>query len=208
MRVLVGFEESGKVRDAFISKGHDAWSNDIIPARNGGKHLQKCVRKAMVEDGPWDIIILHQVCTEMAVSGNGTYGKGKPLHYKRQEAIEWAVETWELAKRHARIGCALENPVSVLWKHIGKPQYIHPYNFGHREVKKTGILTYNLPKLIHTDEVGPPPPAGSPERKEWEKVWRMAPRINRARDRSETYSGIAEAFTQWAEYTPEYVNEK
>ncbi len=57
MKVLIGCEESGVVRDAFAKLGHDAWSNDIIPARNGGQHLQKCVTEAIIENGPWDIII-------------------------------------------------------------------------------------------------------------------------------------------------------
>lgn len=72
MRILIGCEESGKVRDAFIKLGHDAWSNDLIPARNGGAHLQKCVKKAIVEDWPWDIIILHPDCTALSLGTAGT----------------------------------------------------------------------------------------------------------------------------------------
>lgn len=124
LRVLVGCEESGKVRDAFAKLGHDAWSNDLIPARNGGQHLQMCVRKAIQEHGPWDIIILHPDCTKMAVSGNRWWA-GTP---ERDEAVAWTVETWKMAKKAAIVGCAMENPVSVLWKEIDEPvQYIHPW---------------------------------------------------------------------------------
>lgn len=75
MRVLVGCEESGKVRDAFAKLGHDAWSNDIIPARNGGNHMEMDVMKA-IYNGLWDIIILHPPCTALSLSLE-TDGMGK-----------------------------------------------------------------------------------------------------------------------------------
>jgi hypothetical protein len=196
MRVLVGCEESGKVRDAFLKRGFDAWSNDFEPARNGGPHLQKCVKRAIIEDGPWDIIILHYSCTMTAVSGNRWYGEGTPGHIERLIDIAWAVDLWELAKEHAIIGCMYENPSSVIWSHIGKPHYIQPWQFGHKEVKKTGLLSYNLPDIEPTNIVGPPPPSGTEERKKWERVWRMAKSDTRKRDRSETYQGVADAIAQ------------
>lgn len=196
MRILVGCEESGIVRDAFIRRGHDAVSNDLIPARNGGPHLQKCVKKAIVEDGPWDIIILHWSCTEMAVCANRWYAKGKTGWPQRQAALDWAEGLWELAKKHARVGCCFENPASTLWTRIGTPQYVQPWWFGHKEVKKTGLRLDRLPELVATNIVGPPP--GYPEKKKWEVVWRMAKSPTRKRDRSETKPGLAEAMAcQW-----------
>lgn len=189
MRVLVGCEESGKVRDAFARLGHDAWSNDLLPARNGGQHLQMCVKQAIVNEGQWDLIILHPVCTAMALSGNRWYGTGMPRNQERVDAIEWTAELWDLAKRHARVGAALENPTGVLWKRIGTPQWIHPWMFGHGETKKTGILLDRLPELKPTNIVD-----GREQR-----IWKMAPGPNRKRDRSETYQGIADAFaSQWS----------
>ena len=186
LRALIGCEESGVVRNEFLAIGHDAWSNDLIPARNGGPHIQKCVKKAIVEDGPWDIIILHPECTALSLSGNRWYGIGMPRHQERLDAIEWTKDLWELSKQHARIGCALENPTGVIWQHIGKPQYIQPYQFGHGETKKTGILTHNLPPLKPTNIVD-----GRETR-----IWKMAPGPNRKRDRSETFRGIAQAMAQ------------
>lgn len=196
MRILVGCEESGVVRRAFRAAGHDAFSNDLIPARDGSPHhIQKCVKRAIVEDGPWDIIILHYECTEMAVCANRWYAEGKPGWVKRQAALDWAEDLWELAKKYAIVGCVFENPASTLWTRIGKPQYIQPYQFGHTEFKKTGLKLYNLPELKPTLQILPPP-SGSPERKKWERVWRMAKSPTRKRDRSETYSGIAYAMAQ------------
>jgi len=38
MRVLIGCEHSGIVRDAFIAKGHDAISCDLLPTDRPGPH--------------------------------------------------------------------------------------------------------------------------------------------------------------------------
>lgn len=199
MRVLITHEESGTVREAFRDLGHDAWSNDLIPARDGSPfHLQMCAIDAVTNYGPWDIIISHIECTEMAVSGNRYYGHGTLGYARRQAAIAWAIDFWDLIKKHSKIGCAVENPVSVLWNHIGKPQYVQPWQFGHKETKKTGVKTDRLPPLKPTDIVGPPPASGSEERKAWEVVWRMAKSPTRKRDRSETKLGIADAMAkQW-----------
>ena len=40
MRVLIACEFSGIVRDAFIAKGHDAWSCDLLPTERPGPHIQ------------------------------------------------------------------------------------------------------------------------------------------------------------------------
>lgn len=188
MKILIGCEESGVVRNAFRELGHDAWSNDLKPPRDLSlKHLHMDVKKA-IELRSWDIIILHPDCTALSLSGNRWYGAGMKRHQERLDAIEWTKHLWKLAKSRAVIGCALENPTSVIWQHIGKPQYIQPNQFGHGEQKKTGILTDRLPPLRPTNIV---------EGRE-QRVWRMSPGPNRKRDRSETYSGIAAAMAaQW-----------
>jgi len=38
MRVLVACEYSGRVREAFRARGHDAWSCDLLPAEDGSKY--------------------------------------------------------------------------------------------------------------------------------------------------------------------------
>lgn len=187
MRVLVTHEESGVVRRAFRALGHDAWSNDLLPSRDDSPHhLKMDAVDAIAMYGPWDIIISHIECTEMAVSGNRWYGQGKPGHGRRLHALDLAEEFWALAKANSRVGCAVENPVSVLWARLGQPQYIQPWQFGHRETKNTGILTDRLPPLVPTNIVGPPPAT--------------ARSATRKRDRSETKQGIAEAMAeQWGD---------
>ena len=43
MKVLVACEYSGIVRDAFTSKGHDAWSCDILPTESPGNQFQGAI---------------------------------------------------------------------------------------------------------------------------------------------------------------------
>lgn len=197
-RILVGCEESGVVRRAFCALGHDAYSNDLIsPRDNSPKHLLMDVKKAILEYGPWDIIILHPECTALAVSGNSTYGVGMPKHQERINAKIWTSHLWELSCKEAKIGVCLENPVGVLWAHLGiKPQYIQPYQFGHLEQKKTGLALYNLPKLKETNNVYEE--MIKLPRNKRERLHFLGPSPTRKRDRSETYSGIAFAMAeQW-----------
>lgn len=39
MRVLVGCEYSGRVRNAFREAGHDAWSCDLLPSEDDTKAM-------------------------------------------------------------------------------------------------------------------------------------------------------------------------
>lgn len=185
MRVLIGCEMSGIVRDAFSSLGHDAWSNDLKDSIAGGNHLKMCVTEAIKNYGPWDFIGLHPECTCLAVSGNRWYGKGMPFNHKRIKAIEWTVNLWELACSSAK-HAYLENPVGVL--PVKPTQFVHPWQFGHGETKKTGLILHNLPCLKPTKIV---------EGRE-NRIWKMPPSEDRAMLRSLTYTGIAEAMaTQW-----------
>lgn len=194
MKVLVGCEESGKVRDAFIRRGHDAWSNDLSPARNGGPHLQMDVMQALDEQ-EWDLAILHPDCTSMAVSGNRHYGKGTPGERERDAQVAWTLRLWLKARNVTKRGVVLENPTSVIFPVLAaygaRIQYIHPWQFGHMEQKKTGLALDRLPLLKETNNVYEAMMALPKE--ERERIWRMPPGPNRKRDRSETFSGIAEA---------------
>lgn len=187
MRVLIGCEMSGIVRDAFAEKGHDAFSNDKIAtiAIPRGNHLKMCVLDAIRDHGPWDFIGLHPECRYLAVSGNRWYGRGMPHHEKRLKAIEWTVNLWKTACKHAKY-VYLENPVGVL--PIKPTQFIHPWQFGHGETKKTGLILHNLPCLKPTNIV---------EGRE-NRIWKMPPSPDRSMLRSLTYTGIARAMAdQW-----------
>lgn len=184
MKVLIACEYSGVVRDAFIRRGHDAISCDLLPTDAEGPHIQgDCV--GAIESRQWDLIIMHPPCTALAVSGNRWYGTGMPKHQERIDSIEWTVGLFELAKKNAdRV--AMENPVGVL--PIKPTQYIQPWQFGHGETKKTGLWLHNLPCLVPTDIV---------EGRE-QRIWKLPPSADRWKIRSETFAGIADGMAcQW-----------
>lgn len=181
MRVLVGCEYSGKVRDAFIKAGHDAVSCDLLDTDVQGPHIKGDVMDAISQ--AWDLIIMHPPCTALAVSGNRWYGKDMQKHHERLKAIQWTVALWNHAKANARMVC-MENPVGVL--PMPPTQYIQPWQFGHGETKKTGLWLHNLPPLTATNIVD-----GREQR-----IWNLPPTKDRWKIRSETYQGIADAMAQ------------
>ena len=203
MRVLVGCEESQAITKAFRELGHEAYSCDIKECSGGHPewHIQDDVINTIVaplNNDPWDVIILHPPCTALAVSGNAWYGTGMEKNNERDEAIEWTTNLWNIAKQYALVGVALENPVGVLTHHLGKPQYIQPWQFGHKEQKKTGLWLHNLPELVETDNVY----AEMMElpKKERERLHYMSPSADRGKLRSKTFPGIARAIAdQWSD---------
>ncbi|CAB4240953.1 hypothetical protein UFOVP22_33 [uncultured Caudovirales phage] len=199
MKVLIACEYSGVVRDAFIDRGYDAISCDLLPTDNPGPHHQGDII-AYLNTFPnkyFDLIIAHPECTKLCVSGNRTYGEGKPKHNLRLESAKWTEDFWELCKNKAE-RVAFENPVGVLTRltNIPKANYIQPYQFGHLEQKKTGLHLYNLDKLQPTNNLYSEMmllPKNIRERLHY-----LPPSPNRWKIRSTTYSGIAEAMArQW-----------
>lgn len=63
LRILVGCEQSGIVRDAFLAEGHDAWSCDLLPAeRPSNRHIVGDVRDVMMWE-QWDMLaVMHPPC--------------------------------------------------------------------------------------------------------------------------------------------------
>ena len=180
MRILVACEFSGTVRDAFATKGHDAWSCDILPTEKPGNHYECDVREVL--GGGWDLMVAHPPCTHLAVSG----ARWWPFKRKEQaEALEF-IRTL-LSAPIPRI--AIENPVSLISSAIREPdQIIHPWQFGHGETKATCLWLKNLPPLVPTNVV--------PGREA--RIHKMPPSENRWRERSRTYPGIADAMaSQW-----------
>ena len=187
MVILIGCEESQTITSALRGAGHEAYSCDLQPTRgNPDWHYQQDIME-VVPTREWDLIILHPDCTSMAVSGNRWYGRGMPYHQKRLDQIEWTIALWNLAKKHGK-KVALENPVSVIFKHLPNVFYLQPWEHGHGETKKTGFALHNLEPLKPTDVV---------EGRE-QRIWKMPPSKTRKRDRSATFPGVAKAIVeQW-----------
>jgi site-specific DNA-cytosine methylase len=185
MRVLVACEFSGVVREAFIKRGHDAWSCDLLPTEinNTGlnrRHIQDDVL-AYLDDG-WDLLIAHPPCTHLAVSGARWF---KDKIKEQAEALQFVDAL--LGAPIERI--CLENPISIISSRIRKPsQIIQPWQFGHPETKATCLWLKNLPPLKPTNIV-----EGRIAR-----VHREPPGPDRWKNRSRTLQGIANAMAaQW-----------
>jgi len=83
----------------------------------------------------------------------------------------------------------IENPIGLMSTVYRKPdQIIQPWQFGHGEVKATCLWLKGVPLLIPTHIVSGRYP----------RVHYCSPSINRSRERSKTYTGIANAMAnQW-----------
>lgn len=180
MKVLIACEYSGKVRDAFRDKGHDAWSCDLLPTDVNGQHIQGDVLEIL--DQGWDLMIAHPPCTHLAVSG------ARWFKDKQQEQIE-ALEFVKALLDAPIDKIALENPISIISSKIRKPdQIVQPWQHGHGETKATCLWLKGLPKLTPTNVVSGRKP----------RIHMMPPSKDRWKLRSETYTGIAKAMAdQW-----------
>lgn len=183
MRVLVVCEFSGVVRRAFRNRGHYAVSCDLLPAEDGetSYHIQADIRSVFQDS--WDLLIAHPPCTYLAGSGARWWAARETEQQEAIDFVEWC----------ANFPCeriAIENPIGKLSSVWRKPdQIIQPWWFGHGETKATCLWLKNLPLLRPTQIVSGREP----------KVHYMAPGAERWRNRSRTYSGIAEAMAaQWA----------
>jgi site-specific DNA-cytosine methylase len=181
MRVLVACEFSGIVRDAFVARGHDAWSCDLLPSERPGNHLQGDVLEVL-DDG-WDLMVAHPPCTHLAVSGARWFTEKLA---EQRDALEFVRRLMDAPIPHI----AVENPVSIISTAIREPdQVIQPWQFGHGETKATCLWLKNLPRLRPTNVVD-----GREAR-----VHRLPPSANRWAERSRTYQGIADAMAeQWS----------
>ena len=190
MRVLIACEYSGAVRDAFLARGHDAVSCDLLPSEAPGPHYQGPVQD-ILGDG-WDLMVAHPPCTHLAVSGARWFA-GKQA--EQAEALNFV--RLLLTAPITRI--ALENPVSVISSRIRKPdQVIQPWQFGHEATKTTCLWLKGLPKLAPTNIVGKGARHVTKSGKSLPQWYNLPPSADRWKIRSATFQGIADAMAdQW-----------
>jgi hypothetical protein len=194
LRVLIAFESSGTVREAFRALGCDAWSCDLLPADDGSPFHAQADALTMLTPGRWDLIIMHPPCTALCVSGNSHYAAGKPKHAERLASIAWTVDLWHRATEVCDHIC-MENPVGVL--PLKATQWIQPYEFGHPESKRTGLWLHGLP-LLRPTKILECPTSGRWHNQTPSGQNRLGPSADRWKVRAKTYSGIAQAMaTQW-----------
>lgn len=195
MRVLVACEYSGRVRQAFRDRGHDAWSCDLYePAEDGSPWHRAADAVRVAYEGGWDLMIAHPPCTHLAVSGARHFAE------KREDGRQVEAADFFMALADAPIPrIALENPVCIMSSLYRKPdQIVQPWMFGHGETKATCFWLKGLPPLVPTHKPGgdlftEPAPLEREAR-----VHKMPPSPTRWKERSRTYQGIADAMaSQW-----------
>jgi site-specific DNA-cytosine methylase len=184
MLVLIACEESGTVRDAFIAAGHEAISCDLVESRVPGPHYKGDVFNII--HYPFDLMIAHPPCTHLSVSGAKHFAE-KKLDGRQHEGVSFFMRLIKESKHIPMI--AIENPICIMSRLYRKPdQIIQPWQFGHGETKATCLWLKNLPRLQPTNIV-----EGRKDR-----IHKMPPSPERAKERSKTYQGIAEAMaSQW-----------
>lgn len=187
MKVLVACEYSGTVRDAFIKRGHDAMSCDLLPTDKAGPHYQGDVFD-IINDG-FDLMIAHPPCTYLCNSGVRWLHTDKSRMDKMREGAEFFKKLLEC--NIPKI--AIENPIMHKYAKeiIGRnqDQIIQPWQYGHGETKATCLWLKGLPHLKPTNIV-----QGRTQR-----IHLLPPSKDRWKLRSTTFQGIADAMAdQWS----------
>jgi len=182
-KILIACEESQAVTIEMRKLGLEAYSCDI--QRCSGEypeyHIQGDVTPLLKQK--WDLIIAFPPCTNLSVSG-ARWFKEKQLDGRQQRSIDFFMQFTNLSCKWA-----IENPIGIMSTKFRKPdQIVQPWQFGHGEVKATCLWLNNLPLLQPTNIVKGREP----------RIWKMSPSPERAKLRSKTFSGIAEAMAkQW-----------
>lgn len=216
MRVLVGCECTGTVRDAFRARGHEAYSCDILPDKSGNNeyHIQGDILEVLRRKEPWDLFIVHPDCTYLTCAAEWCYKDvelqtkkldqqklyGKARRDAREKALQFVRDIIIESEYIERV--CIENPgYNKINTTIRKPdQFIQPHEYGHDASKKTGLWLKGLPLLIGTKTISPRWVNGLPR---WGNQTdsgqnKLPPSKDRWLLRATTYHGWADAMAkQW-----------
>lgn len=200
MKILVACEESQAVTIALRKNGHEAYScdiqlpsgrhpewaivGDVIPLLDGDCMFHTHNGDFHIINGEWGAIIAFPPCTDLCSSGAAWFAE-KRKDGRQQRSIEFFMKF--VRAKCCRI--AIENPIGIMSTLYRKPdQIIQPWQFGHGETKATCLWLKGLPKLTPTNIVSGREP----------RLHRLPPSPDRAKLRSKTYPGIAQAMAdQW-----------
>lgn len=194
--------------------------DDVLALLRGDKVLATDINgrteRGRFATNHWDLMIAHPPCTYLCNSGvrwliqrnNLPNGVSVAFNTDRHRLMVAATVFFNLLWSSQIPHIAIENPImhshARLRLGVGKqPQIIQPWMFGHPETKATCLWLKNLPKLTFD-----PFKAQVTKAVMWElpkaqshRIHNMSPGPYRAKMRSKTFKGIAEAMAlQWSEY--------
>jgi len=186
MKILVACEESGAVSGRLLASGHSVTSCDLQSSSHPAaavrsRHIVGDVLPLLAQE--WDLVIAFPPCTDLASSGARWFAE------KRANGTQQASIDFFMKFTHLSCPWAIENSIGIMSTKYKKPtQIIQPWQYGHGETKATCLWLHNLPQLTPTNIVN-----GREQR-----IWKLSPSADRAKLRSKTYSGIADAMaSQW-----------
>lgn len=226
MRILVACEYSGRTREAFRARGHDAWSCDLLPSEDNSLHHFVGDVFEFARTTQWDMMIAHPPCTYLANSGVRWLWRDVPCYASHESTHfddvrrEMVPERWASMIEGAQFFAdllalpipkiAVENPVMHrhgrdaimlnLQKHHGMDPlptfFVQPWWFGDEAFKATGFTLKGLPPLTKPRAALIPPRKGTEAHKAWSVIHNASPGPNRWKDRSRTFPGIAAAMAE------------
>ena len=205
IKVLIGCETSGTVRNAFLERGFDTWSCDVLPSDDASnRHIQDDIRNVLKMDA-WDMVMVaHPPCTRLCNSGVRWLHvppEGRTLDEMWEELDEGAALFSEIWNTDVPF-LAVENP--VMHKHAKErivnytqfAQSVQPWQFADSDnssdnvKKRTCLWLKGLPLLTPTGDLD-----GSTARDE---IHKAPPSADRWKIRSKFFTGIADAMAdQW-----------
>lgn len=209
--ILIGCEESGVVRDAFIKRGFRAISCDLLPTASPGPHHQGDLLEFLRGNrGRFRMMIAHPEFTFLSSSGLHWNTNPKSERFGGKQTEE-ALEFVQILMDEDIESIAIENPIGCIGTRIRKAdQIIQPHEFMEDASKATCLWLKNLPKLIGTGDFPPRlvewPKGSGKIVKRWGNQTdsgqnKLSPSEDRWKLRSLTYQGIADAFAeQWGNY--------
>lgn len=201
-KILIACEESQAITIELRKKGIEAYSCDLQTQSGGFPewHIQgDAIKEAY--SGKYFAMIAHPTCTYITNSGvRWLYNKDGSKNIERWKNLNDACIFFKKLMDAPINIKVIENPIPHKYALdlIGKKytQIIQPYMFGEPERKATCLWIEGLPKLKETNNV--------------KHIWKELPKNqaqrlhylppgpNRAKLRSKTFTGIAEAIAeQW-----------
>lgn len=212
MKVLIGCEHSGRVRNAFLALGHDAYSCDTEPASDNSPRHFRCNVLFLLEAGGWDLFIGHPPCQYLTLSGVHLL-HSKPERWKKMcEAAYFFLRLWAAPVPRVCIEHPIMHGYAQAIIQVPAVQMIQPHQFGDPESKATCLWLRGLPNLQSTTACEPDlfqEHLPKPKNGRWANQTKsgqnaLGPSPERGKVRGVTYPGIAAAMAeQWSKtYEP------
>jgi hypothetical protein len=215
VRVLIGCEQSGVVRNAFLAEGHDAWSCDLLPSETpSNRHIVGDIRDVMNWPG-WDMLcVMHPPCTRLCNSGVRWLHVPPPgrTYEEMWAELDEGAALFSACWNTSIPRVCVENPVMHKYakeriqnfeKHT---QSVQPWQFGFvedgpdNEKKRTCFWLRGLPKLVPTGILD-----GTTARS---SVHNASPGEDRWKERSRFFPGLAAAMArQWGGHVETQLSE-